>query len=634
MSRARNFSERESANVAARNSARGVFAYGAPPGPDQYYQRYNNTLRRQRLQPQRPNSEHHGGHRGDSLPLWGGGPREPPSSTLGARHDGTVTLFIDELSTTATNMDLKNLFGKAGKVVDAFVSRKKRKNKKTAFGFVRYSHWEEAKQAIQDLNGHGFFGLKMRVSWARFRKGGQPTIVTQTHENGGPRFQTTAGGKQSIKKPILSPAFRDTRRYSDVLRGRKSGYEKQPYSKPEERTKEVVHISENTTLTGKLKYAVRVMTEKVLDREEIGALLTGLDFNIIGVSSLAPTKLVIFLEREDDVTGAIAETSPLRRIFTDVRKWSDEEENISRLVWLECKGVPPKCYSEENFQKIGDVWGRTMRVVDMVNGINSLTSAKLLVDTHIMHKIEVIIKVMWETGSRDVWVTELSQDESKDLSYADDADTDDEVDSLDQDEEQRFEASAECVNGVPQNGGDRAIVVGATLSGPSRDPLGDIVDRQSEREQRSLMDNPSGQPSMMGGIPSVDEWWGGPMSCPAKVNEIGWFDPIATIEVPISQGGTDTPKGVAPQMNDGGNVLTVTNQGRRPRGRPKRVACSLPDTLSVPSTPLTCSLEAKDTWQAATRLGIGCRDEGAVYDELRRSMRIQALEESTPASSR
>lgn len=474
------------------------------------------------------------------------------------------------------------------------------------------------------------------MSWARFDKGGQPF----THK------RRTESGNARTKQPIISPAFRDGRRYSDVLRGRRQEKE-QNHSRIHETmqpTQATVSLPENLTLAAKIKNAVVVMTKKVMDMEEVEHLISDLHLPIVGVSSITPLQLVIFLEKEDDVHTVIAKESPLRRVFVDVRRWDGKETPVTRLAWLECKGIPPRCCSEESFRKIGDVWGRTVRVVDVFNGIHCLTSAKLLVDTNRFQRIEETIKVKWESGSKVVWVTEVNHSEHKEIDYDDDEEMEEQDDNEDREDTQGGDMFV-CMEGetAAKEVNQMAIVEDTVHEahleslhevtttqlvsmGKAQERVNDETDILSsddpmeDGQGTGLLELPQGQ-QVINTIPSVDEWWAGPVSCPARTNDVRDFDPMASVEATISQYE-------ASQQKDG------DNHGRRPRGRPKRVACSLPDTLSVPSTPSLHSVEANDTWQAASRVGVGCRDTSEIHEELRRSKRIQIMEASTPATSR
>lgn len=171
--------------------------------PAKSYSYQNIQSSRRTTTVQTPNGGLRGGHRGEPVPQWGGGPREPPVSRLGVNNNGNFTIFIDGLSTAVTNMDLKALFQKSGRVVDAFVSRKQRSNKRWAFGFIRFNNGEEARRAISNINGQQFFGRKISVSWARFNREGRTFATVQNIEK--------KHGQKVVQKQrlITSPAYRD-----------------------------------------------------------------------------------------------------------------------------------------------------------------------------------------------------------------------------------------------------------------------------------------------------------------------------------------------------------------------------------------------------------------------------------------
>ncbi|CAO2841234.1 unnamed protein product [Amaranthus hypochondriacus] len=625
MGRERNTRERVSAIQKKQNNAGRHSAASASL--------YHQHHRQQRLPSHQPAGEGCEGHRGYSIPRWGGGPREPPSSRLGIRSEGQFTLFIDEFSSTATPVDLQQLFGRFGTVIDTFISRKKRQSKKYAFGFVRFKKWEEASKAVQELHGHVFFGRKITVVWARFQKGGRPfaeeSRVTVNKYNG--------------PRKILSPALRDERRYSDVLRGGKSVRVRQPpveggrtatATVQETKTTTKVNIEENHVLSGKLQRAVLVVTDKVLDKEKIETLLSGLDFAIVGVSVITRCKFAIFLEEEDDVTMAMAENSPLRSTFTDVKRWSEEDNISTRLTWIECKGIPPTCCSKDNFGKIGEIWGKPLKVDAGFLGLHSLTSAKILIETKHMQRIEDSIEAMWTKGSTRVWVSELHHNDVMAMDYGeeDDAELEDDEDQLacmGNDEYDDGEVRAEEDTLIQQ--GEDMVEEGVQEETQAMQALTVLDNTQVVSTAQEGSKEGQLTLSMVVGSPSVDDWWPGPLSCPARYEEAPWYDPIATVEAPMAL--NLHPVATQHSQDESQAVLGMT-QERRPRGRPRRMACSLPDTLSVPSTPSLGSVEVNDTWHMATVIGLGCRNEDGVHEELRRSKRLQAMVESTTTSAR
>ncbi|CAO2840902.1 unnamed protein product [Amaranthus hypochondriacus] len=149
------------------------------------------------------------GHRGEPRHRWWRGPREPSPHGLGDTRKNLITLFVDGISKTVTVTLLRNLFEKQGKVRDIYVSGKRRKLVKESFGFVRYSTMREAQEAINKLDGVVVHGVKLKVSMAKYYKGGVPAV--NEHEK--------SQKQPPLKKGVLNPALRDQRSYRDIVQG-------------------------------------------------------------------------------------------------------------------------------------------------------------------------------------------------------------------------------------------------------------------------------------------------------------------------------------------------------------------------------------------------------------------------------
>ncbi len=79
-------------------------------------------------------------------------------------------LFVGSLAWSATDDDLANFFGSAGTVVSAKVIMDRDTNRSKGFGFVEMSTDDEAKAAIDKLNGKELNGRPVAVSEARPRE--------------------------------------------------------------------------------------------------------------------------------------------------------------------------------------------------------------------------------------------------------------------------------------------------------------------------------------------------------------------------------------------------------------------------------------------------------------------------------
>jgi len=76
-------------------------------------------------------------------------------------------LFVGSLAYTATDDDLAAFFAEAGTVVSAKVIMDRETNRSKGFGFVEMSSDEEAKVALDTLNGKELNGRAVALSEAR-----------------------------------------------------------------------------------------------------------------------------------------------------------------------------------------------------------------------------------------------------------------------------------------------------------------------------------------------------------------------------------------------------------------------------------------------------------------------------------
>jgi RNA recognition motif-containing protein len=79
-------------------------------------------------------------------------------------------LFIGSLAWATTDDSLKDFFSQAGTVVSASVIKDRETNRSKGFGFVEMSSDEEAKAAIDQLNGKDLDGRAIVVNEARPRE--------------------------------------------------------------------------------------------------------------------------------------------------------------------------------------------------------------------------------------------------------------------------------------------------------------------------------------------------------------------------------------------------------------------------------------------------------------------------------
>ena len=79
-------------------------------------------------------------------------------------------LYVGNLDYSVTDDQLSQLFAQAGSVVSAVVITDRHSGRSKGFGFVEMSNDEEAKKAIEMVNGSELEGRKIVVNEARPRE--------------------------------------------------------------------------------------------------------------------------------------------------------------------------------------------------------------------------------------------------------------------------------------------------------------------------------------------------------------------------------------------------------------------------------------------------------------------------------
>ena len=501
------------------------------------------------------------GNRGEPSLQWRTGLRESTKSFAGKQRN-LVSLFVDNIPQGIATSWLRNLFKRSGEVVDIFISAKIRKNKNRAFGFVRYRTLQEAQAAINDINGLAVQGKKLLVHLAKFEKDGDPVS----------KSLVPVRKKENVLSNISNPAYRDHRSYHEVVLGLKKKLEVMENSV--RTNKNVIpvtfslNVEENSKVDSFLKTGVIAENRELPILTQISSRIEHCHANVTGIYSLSPTKLLITFENENDANIAVKDDSPLWNEFDDVRLWSEGESFDDRLVWIECVGIHPLCWSKENLKLIGEKWGDVVHIVSDVQGFDSLTSARILVRTKAQNRIENRIKIFSERCSCDVWVKEL---------YG--------------------------------NSGTSGIHVKEGNKTPTPTQIHDNLDEQLTKTGNNSY-------PLCFDDPLVQE-----MNDKLTLREkLIWVDPLIgneNIDWKLDAILTAAQSLCSPLPTPMSN-----SKPSRSRGRPRKSA----HPQIPPEIPPHETLETRKTWELAQLLGISAHDEELVLSGLRKSKRIMLLE--------
>lgn len=81
-----------------------------------------------------------------------------------------MNIYVGNLPFSSNNGDLEELFGQYGQVDSAAVISDRETGRSRGFGFVEMTNDEEARRAIEELDGHDMGGRNLRVNEARPRR--------------------------------------------------------------------------------------------------------------------------------------------------------------------------------------------------------------------------------------------------------------------------------------------------------------------------------------------------------------------------------------------------------------------------------------------------------------------------------
>lgn len=86
------------------------------------------------------------------------------------KEDNSMKLYVGNLPWSIDSEKMKQLFSEFGEVSDAVVITDKFTRRSKGFGFVEYANDEEAKKAIEAMNGKEVEGRELKVNEAKPRE--------------------------------------------------------------------------------------------------------------------------------------------------------------------------------------------------------------------------------------------------------------------------------------------------------------------------------------------------------------------------------------------------------------------------------------------------------------------------------
>lgn len=86
-------------------------------------------------------------------------------------------IFVGNIAYTATTTHLQTAFEDFGEITQVKIVTDRATGKSRGFGFVEFASEDQARKALEKMNGHDILGRKIRVSEARDKdEAGSATI--------------------------------------------------------------------------------------------------------------------------------------------------------------------------------------------------------------------------------------------------------------------------------------------------------------------------------------------------------------------------------------------------------------------------------------------------------------------------
>ncbi|XP_031274109.1 flowering time control protein FCA-like [Pistacia vera] len=140
---------------------------------------------------------------GDPCHFFGGQPTPFSGRKRGFPHtdhvDGVIPakLYVAPVSRTATEEDIRSLFGEHGNIVEVILPRDKRSGQQQGYCFVKYMTFEEADRAIRALNNQYIFPGEQAAIKVRYADGERERLVAPPD-----KLYVGSLSKQASKKEI------------------------------------------------------------------------------------------------------------------------------------------------------------------------------------------------------------------------------------------------------------------------------------------------------------------------------------------------------------------------------------------------------------------------------------------------
>lgn len=307
-----------------------------------------------------------------------------------------VTVYVDNLPEDMDAEWLGQIFSKYGRVLDAFIPKKRSKYFQSKFGFIRFNVLREAEEAIADLNGIIIRDKKMLVKLASF---------TVEKDQGGPFHNHSIISNKNIVNKVGKEYMVNKQNGANLGKVIGKSYADAVVVNRKFEPKRIfVNAIGNEWLTR----SVVARLKSLSSMDSIRDLLHCKGIPQIEVKDMGGLWVVLTFPSIELMQSVFdGDLNWLMNCFAEVKKWSPDIEDVRRRnVWISCYGVPLHGWSAVTFRKIAQLWGEVITMDESTIKGLSFAAGKIMIATDKWERINESIEIEVKGKSFEVRVVE------------------------------------------------------------------------------------------------------------------------------------------------------------------------------------------------------------------------------------
>ncbi|KAL1829669.1 hypothetical protein ACET3Z_008081 [Daucus carota] len=304
--------------------------------------------------------------------------RKKANNSAKGKSQHTVSIFLYDIPDISTGKDIWNLFKECGKIKDIILPRKRDVRGKR-IGFVHTDSEKEAGAIISNAKQDKKLGRKIKM-----------TINGVKDSSGDGRVRYQHSSREYPAQP------------KKAVNTKPQGSENVDFSKKlfEFTEVEIDEEVESALLGCKIGYTW--FEEKSKDLQE---KLCDIGLSKYKVTLLSQRKFLIRKDQKDSWDDLVK--TDLSVWFCNIRDFEDFDHTISRVIWLECRGLPMPAWKEENLRAFTDRFGKWISWSYQSDDLSEFFNPLICIDTTVRSSINDSMKILYKGKNKEIELKEI-----------------------------------------------------------------------------------------------------------------------------------------------------------------------------------------------------------------------------------